>query len=659
VDFADLPLPIVMRINALADDFEAAWQAGERPHIEDFLAETDGLGRTALVQQLVPLDADYRRWCEESPLPEEYLPRFPELDHTWLARTLGDDSYRPFGLARRTHDSDTPIQNDTLTSAGDAAEIPGERFGDYDLLAEAGRGGMGVVFRARQRQLNRIVALKMIVAGRLADDAHIRRFYAEARAAARLHHPGIVPVYEVGEHDGQHFLSMAFVEGSDLGALVSRGALPVVQAAKLIKEAAEAVQYTHERGIIHRDLKPQNILVDGTGRPQITDFGLAKDVRADGMTTATGTVLGTPSYMAPEQAEGATAEIGPAADVYSLGATLYHLLTGQPAFHSTKPIETLQHLLDREPTLPRCLNPAIPKDLETICLTCLRKDPQRRYHSASALAEDLHRWLNREPICARPVTRRRKFWLWCRRRPATVLLLVLLMAAIVGPALISHMRVTQTIDPAPQELALVQWAEAHELGKQGKWDEVARLMQKAIPLLSRDLRKWQELKNVQLFLGEFDQAHAICDEMLRRFGDTADPKTAHVLAGACLALPDREVGPEVQRLAELSAKVRNPTHYRDIGILNYRQGNLADAVQWLNEALGSGELYRPATFYYLAMVRHKRGNEVGAQEAFHEADRYRELLSSQIAAGGLDHMRYSLLSIEAVRREAASLLSSD
>jgi tetratricopeptide (TPR) repeat protein len=184
-------------------------------------------------------------------------------------------------------------------------------------------------------------------------------------------------------------------------------------------------------------------------------------------------------------------------------------------------------------------------------------------------------------------------------------------------------------------------------------------MQKEIPQLSDDMRKWQELHSILLFLGEFDQAHAICDEMLRRFGDTADPETAHLLAQHCLVLPDRKVGPQVQRLVELSTTVQNPTHYRDMGILCYRQGNLAESEQWLNKALRSGRLYWPATFYYLAMVRHERGNEVGAQEAFREAERYREARVSRIAAGGLDHMRFGSLFIEVVRREAERLLSGD
>jgi tetratricopeptide (TPR) repeat protein len=248
--------------------------------------------------------------------------------------------------------------------------------------------------------------------------------------------------------------------------------------------------------------------------------------------------------------------------------------------------------------------------------------------------------------------------MWCRRRPEIASLLVLLMAALMGAALISPFPATQTIDPALKELALVQWNEAHELGKQGEWQEAAQLMQRVIPDLSHDLRKWQELHNVKLYLGEFDEVDAICDEMLRRFGDTSDPNAAHILAQVCLALPNREIDPQVQRLAELSATFRNPTHYRDLGMLYYRQGNLAEAEQWLNKALKSSYLYRPATLYYLAMVRLKRGNEAGAREALRKAEQYLELRTSQLPTGSLDRLQFSSLFIEAVRREAEMSLPS-
>ena len=300
-----------------------------------------------------------------------------------------------------------------------SGELP--EFGDYEIIEEIARGGMGVVYRARQKSLNRVVALKLIRAGEFADEDEIARFHAEAEAAAQLDHPGIVPVYEVGEQDGQHFLSMAFVQGGSLAEQLVEGPLPPKRAAELIKLTAEAVQYAHEHGVIHRDLKPRNILRDAGGQPRISDFGLAKNLLADSDLTATGKTLGTPAYMPPEQVR--AAEVGPLADVYSLGATLYCLLTGRPPFQAATSHETMLQVVEREPVALRTLNPSIPKDLETICLKCLRKEPGKRYASAACLGEDLSRWLKHKPILARPVSRLEKARLWCRRRPSVAALI--------------------------------------------------------------------------------------------------------------------------------------------------------------------------------------------------------------------------------------------
>ena len=322
----------------------------------------------------------------------------------------------PTASANLQRDAQAP---DERSSA--RCEMLGE-LGDYELLEEIGRGGQGVVFRARQKSLNRTVALKVISLGQWASKAHLKRFRLEAEAAASLEHPGIVPIHEVGERDGSCYFSMKFVEGGQLDEVVRREPMSIRRAVELIAKVARTVHYAHEHGILHRDIKPGNILLDAKGEPHLTDFGLARLVESESTVTRTLEVLGTPSYMAPEQAVGNNAAVSSATDVYGLGAVLYQLLTGQPPFAGGTTYETIKLLLDTEPRQPRLLNPKIDRDLSTICLKCLEKDPKRRYSSALALAEDLERWLKHEPIQARRTgvfTRGRK---WVRRNPTSALL---------------------------------------------------------------------------------------------------------------------------------------------------------------------------------------------------------------------------------------------
>jgi serine/threonine protein kinase len=276
-------------------------------------------------------------------------------------------------------------------------------FGDYVLISEIARGGMGVVYRARQKGLNRIVALKMILAGRLANADDLQRFLTEAESAARLQHPNIVAVHEVGCIDGQYFFSMEYINGPSLTRKLATGPLPGRLAARYVRTIARAVHYAHKQGILHRDLKPSNILLDAEDEPHVTDFGLAKKLGGDSRHTRTGAVMGTPSYMAPEQAAGKVNEVGPACDIYGVGAVLYELLVARPPFQSETALDTLKHVLDRDPVPPRLLNPKVDRDLETICLKCLEKEPRHRYASAEALAADLDRYLNGESISARSI----------------------------------------------------------------------------------------------------------------------------------------------------------------------------------------------------------------------------------------------------------------
>ena len=300
----------------------------------------------------------------------------------------------------------------------DGPGLPRE-FGPYELIEEIGRGGMGVVYKARQKDLDRTVALKMILASHLASPEHVRRFQSEARAAARLRHAHIVPIHDVGQLHGQHYFTMEHIAGESLAQRIARGPIHVQVAARLVGAVARAVDHLHQQGLVHRDLKPSNILLDQEGEPYVTDFGLAKVFLGAGLeATATGVIAGTPSYMAPEQASGRGGEVGPAADVYSLGAILYELLTGQPPFREESPLDTLLDILRREPTPPRQLDPRLPRGLELICMKCLAKAPEQRYASAAAMADDLDRFARGEPLEVRPPRLGQRLAGWTRRQPA-------------------------------------------------------------------------------------------------------------------------------------------------------------------------------------------------------------------------------------------------
>ena len=336
-------------------------------------------------------------------------------------------------------------------------------FGDYELLEEIARGGMGVVYKARQMSLNRPVALKMILAGEWATPEARQRFRAEAEAAANLQHPNIVAIHEVGEHEGQQYFSMDFVAGKNLAELVRGNPLSAERVASYVKTIAEAVHFAHQRGILHRDLKPQNVLIDADDRPRITDFGLAKRVETDSGLTRTGDVLGSPSYMPPEQASSRPDELGPPSDVYSLGAILYELLTGRPPFRGVTPLETLCQVIQSPPVSPRKLNPDVPQDLETICLKCLEKRPQQRYHSARELAEELGRFLSHAPIHARPVSLARRAAFWATRHPGAIAAAAALL--VIGLAVLAYGLWTEN--------RLLVWQHAHPeyLRIAGPWTE--------------------------------------------------------------------------------------------------------------------------------------------------------------------------------------------
>src|SRR5271157_5902327 len=342
----------------------------------------------------------------------------PEVRRRWKAFRLVDGS-----LAALFPDPETPPRADAIVAVPHPAELP--QVPGYRVEALLGRGGMGVVYRAWHLRLNRAVALKMLLAGPCARPEELERFLREAQAVAGLHHPNIVQVYDVGDVEGRPYFTMEFVEGGNLADQIRGVPQPAHQAAARVETLAEAIHAAHQSGIVHRDLKPANILLTGDGTPKVTDFGLARRLEGDGGLTLSGVPVGTPSYMAPEQAQGKRQAIGPATDVYALGAILYELLTGRPPFRAESSTATLQQVLTDEPVSPTRLNRQVPRDLTTICLKCLSKEPHRRYASAAALGEDLRRFLRGEHIAARRAGRLERLARWARRSPAAAALLAI------------------------------------------------------------------------------------------------------------------------------------------------------------------------------------------------------------------------------------------
>jgi tetratricopeptide (TPR) repeat protein/tRNA A-37 threonylcarbamoyl transferase component Bud32 len=432
----DLSSPDWQAWQPVRDRFETVWRRGVRPQLADYLPPAP---RVWQVLDLAAIDLELRLKAGERVRIEDYLGRFPELArHPSVLAELVKVEFEqrrrreavdPSEYARRFPQlgaESLPVSADRTVKPGAGSAAPVAPHGaPYEILEVLGRGGMGVVYKARDTKLKRLVALKMVLGGAHAGAEELARFRTEAEAVARLQHPNIVQIFEVGEAGGNHYLALEYVEGGSLDRKLNGTPRAPKQSAEIVRTLALALQHAHEHGVIHRDLKPANVLVGKGWVLKVGDFGLARKADAS-VQTATGAVMGTPSYMAPEQAAGRVNDIGPATDVYALGAILYELLTGRPPFRAATPLDTMMQVIQDEPVPPRTLQSKVPRDLETICLKCLRKAPAKRYGSAGALAADLGRYLERKPIQARPVGGAERVWLWCRRHPAVACFMAVL-----------------------------------------------------------------------------------------------------------------------------------------------------------------------------------------------------------------------------------------
>jgi predicted Ser/Thr protein kinase len=491
------------------------WGAGDPVRVEVFFERYP----VVRADEEAAVDLVYHEIClregnGEHDLLSEYLGRFPEL-----AERLSP-LFEVHAALKAGSDFDP---NATVPRAKAALEgstrevlVPG-----YEILGELGRGGMGVVYKARQITLNRLVALKMILKGELATDRDVERFHAEAEAAANLDHPDIVPIYEVGEYDGQHYYAMRFVEGTPLTSFPRADAR---HEATLVATIARAVHHAHQHGILHRDLKPANILVDSAGLPYVTDFGLAKRVGSERSLTQSGALVGTPQYMAPEQAAGRK-DLTVAADVYSLGVVLYERLTGQPPFSGDTPLEVLRQVRETEPPRPSSIIPELSRDIETICLKCLEKESTKRYGSAEALAGDLERFLRGEPILARPVGEAERLWRWCRRNPgwaAATVAAFLALATATGLSVLYAAQEKQYAENLRNEQKQTKDALGVATSERERADDRTREMQR------------------QLAENYLDRGFAMCEQ-----GDTT--LGVHWLARSLLITPGDELS--LQRVA--------------------------------------------------------------------------------------------------------------
>jgi serine/threonine-protein kinase len=726
-----------------AEELSRLWRSGSPPDLDAFLGQSGPLSYSDLAAVL-RVD-QRRRWELGQHIPaEHYLGRFPKLmedrecaldfiyselllrekhgEHPglegFLARfpELAEILRRQIGLHRALC-SDTPAnQQDNLHS--DDCSLEGAVGGRYEIIREIGRGGTGVVYEARQTGVSRVVALKLLSAGKHAGPEQLFRFRAEAKLVGRLQHPNIVQIYEAGEQDGFPFLALEFMSGGSLRNRLNGAPQPPDWSARLVEVLARAVHAAHQAGIVHRDLKPGNVLFtsgladDSQSRlpnaswtageiPKIADFGLAKalSVSTEGQSsdslTQSGDILGTPSYMSPEQAAGRTAEVGPATDIYALGAILYELLTGRPPFHGVTVLETLQHLAADDPVPPSRLLPRVPRDLEVICLKCLEKSTGRRYPTALALATDLERFLNGLPVAARRLSKTEKYWRWCRRNPGIATLTTGLITAVVAgfigvlwqwsqaelareresfarteadhrakeiekgferlQAASAHVdrarvfwqwrRGDDALEALNEAIALrpdlgSAWAErARVYAELGLWEFAAADERRAFEYNEpSQITQWWSYAVLLASLGDVETYHRVCQRMESRFTGNHAGIMIDMLRTLCV-IPNAEIDYSriVHRVQTTSLEVpQNSVSLYATGLAHYRAGQFRDAVQKCEESQMSSEIGadQQPIFPVLALAYRQLGEHDNARANLAMAKQLRNRWIEQLYASG-------------------------
>lgn len=538
-------------IDKLLDLQRNLWETGNRPRVDTLVQDLPESGRDEATLDLIYNEIVLRESRGETPTLAEYRQAYPQFDSELVAQFEVHQAISDGILIDTRHNKLSETQRDSLGQTSDVTES----ISGYELLREIGRGGFAIVYQARNKQLRRDVAIKMFQPGRIPSSKELGRFRSEATAVARLNHPNIVQIFEIGQWAGVPFLALEYVDGGTLARKLERALLPPSEAASLIEKLARAIQHAHDRGVIHRDLKPANVLFDAADQPKIADFGLAKLLESQNNSweaTRTGEPLGTPRYMSPEQASGNTSKIAKCTDIYGLGVLLYESLTGRAPFVAASVVESLQKITQEEPLSPRKLQPSVPRDLATICLKCLEKQPIRRYASAAELADDLHRFMNGRSIIARPAPFWEVAWKKARRRPAETLLgLVIFLCAIGAMGWFGYRSSAER-----NRIALLR-TQVGELAKQGRaaaedglYDQAVlhmtqawRLVQSepALADLSLGIEGWldhcQRAASIELWSGrvpprDFDQLRddAVIDSLL------LDPKSIDAVRWAHEAL---------------------------------------------------------------------------------------------------------------------------